>query len=184
MDTLATRDMISALVAPSNERPNMDIRFLNPFVTAAAEVIATEIGGAVERGPLSVSRTGYTTCDVSVILTIVGNLQGVVIYGMSQKTAIDMVSHMIGQQFTEMDELVQSGVAEIGNVITGRASMLLAAAGYPTNISVPTLIIGKAMISVLDFQRVAVPLQFKYGQIEVHLALREAANASIHPATA
>ncbi len=154
-------------------RPNMDVRYLTPFINAAVEVLTAELGGPVERGSISLHRSGYTTQDVSVILTIVGRLQGVVVYGMSQATALAMVSQMIGQRFDEMDELAQSGVAEVGNVITGRASMLLASAGYVTNISVPTLVIGKALISVVDFQRLVVPLSFKCGQIEVHLALRE-----------
>ncbi|MCC7354173.1 MAG: chemotaxis protein CheX [Anaerolineae bacterium] len=167
-------EITSTLLAPPTERPNMDVKFLTPFINAAVEVLAAELGGPVERGGIALHRSGYTTNDVSVILTIVGRLQGVVVYGLSQSTALAMVSQMIGQPFTQMDELVQSGVAEVGNVITGRASMLLASAGFVTNISVPTLVIGKAMISVLDFQRLVVPLAFKCGQMEVHLALREA----------
>lgn len=163
------------VVIPFNERsPRMDVKFLLPFIQAAAEVLTAEIGGPVERGDIALHRTAYTMNEVNVILTIVGRLQGVVIYGMSQATALGMVSQIIGEPMQEMDELVQSGIAEIGNVITGRASVLLASAGYVTNISVPTLVIGKAMISVLDFHRLAVPLKFKHGQLEVHLTLREA----------
>ena len=123
MRELPEHQYIATLLSPPTGRPNMDVKFLTPFINAAAEVLTTELGGAVERGTIALHRSGYTTNDVSVILTIVGKLQGVVVYGMSQTTALAMVSQMIGQTFTEMDELVQSGVAEVGNVITGRASM-------------------------------------------------------------
>jgi chemotaxis protein CheX len=85
-----------------------------------------------------------------------------------------MVSKMMGQEFTEFDNLAQSGVAELGNVITGRATVKLSQLGYNTNISPPTLIQGHGIqISTLDFGRIVVPLTTEFGVIEVHLALRE-----------
>lgn len=181
MQELMRREIIAPLVETQTERPKMDVKFLVPFIKAAAEVLTTEVGGPIQRGEISLHRSGYTTNDVSVILSIVGRLQGVVVYGMSQATALAVVSQLIGQPFQEMDELAQSGIAEIGNVITGRASMLLAEAGYVTNISVPTLVLGKALISVLDFQRLVVPILFKHGQLEVHLALREVSDNGTGP---
>jgi chemotaxis protein CheX len=107
------------------------------------------------------------------MLTVVGKLRGVVIYGMPEYTALGIVSHIMGQRLGEIDDLVQSGIAELGNVITGRAGTLLAGMGYATHLSVPTLVLGRAMISVLDFHRVVVPMTCEYGPIAVHLALRE-----------
>jgi chemotaxis protein CheX len=166
-------EMITALVTPFMERSKMDVRFLTPFVKAAVEVLTTEVGGPIERGELSLHRSAYTTNDINVLLTMVGRLQGVVIYGMSSSVALSIVSKIMGQSFTEFDELAQSGVAELGNVITGRASTLLATGGHITNLSVPMLVIGQALISVLDFPRVVVPLHCACGPLEVHLALRE-----------
>jgi len=161
------------LVTPFIQRSRMDVRFLTPFLKGAVDVLTTELGGPIERGELSLRRSAYTTQAVNVLLTLVGRIQGVVIYGMSQSTALAMVSQIMGQPFEVMDDLAQSGVAEIGNVITGRASMLLAAEGYTAKLSIPMLVMGEAMISILDFPRVVVPLVCQHGAIEVHLALRE-----------
>jgi len=85
----------------------------------------------------------------------------------------------LGQPVEELNELAQSGIGELGNVITGRASMLLAAEGFSATISVPTLIVGaNVQISTLDFQRLVVPLITPYGTLEIHLALRERRNGS------
>jgi chemotaxis protein CheX len=57
-------------------------------------------------------------------------------------------------------------VAELGNVITGRASVKLAEAGYEAVISPPTLLSGKgATISTLDFGRLVVPLNSECGSL-------------------
>jgi chemotaxis protein CheX len=93
---------------------------------------------------------------------------------MSTQTGLSMVSKILGQEFKELDALAQSGVAEIGNVISGRATVKLAEAGYQSTISPPTMVIGKGVkISTLDFPRIVTPLVTELGNITVHLALRE-----------
>ena len=68
----------------------------------------------------------------------------------------------------------QKHIAELANVITGRASMKLAEAGYEANISTPSLILGSgATISTLDCPRLIVPLKTSIGSMTIHLALRE-----------
>jgi chemotaxis protein CheX len=156
----------------------MNVKFLNPFVEAANEVLQAEASVAVTRGALSLQKSALTPDDVTVLLSLVGQVQGVVLYGMSLQTALALVERMMGQAFTEFDGLAQSGVAELGNVITGRASVKLSESGYAVNISPPTLIQGRGVtISTLDFSRVVVPLTCALGQLTVHLALRERLSA-------
>jgi chemotaxis protein CheX len=152
----------------------MNVNYLNPFIEAAAEVLELEVGASITRGPIALHRSPYTARDVTVTLSLIGRVEGMVLYGLSTDTALRLVSQMMGEPIGELDELAQSGIAELGNVMTGRASVKLAQAGYDCNISTPTVILGsETRISTLDFQRLALPLQTQYGNIEIHLALRE-----------
>jgi chemotaxis protein CheX len=152
----------------------MNVNYLNPFIEAAAEVLDLEVGASITRGPIALHRSPYTARDVTVTLSLIGRVEGMVLYGLSTDTALRLVSQMMGEPIGELDELAQSGIAELGNVMTGRASVKLAQAGYDCNISTPTVILGsETRISTLDFQRLALPLQTQYGNIEIHLALRE-----------
>jgi chemotaxis protein CheX len=152
----------------------VNVKFLNPFVDAAAEVLQAEVGIVSQKGNLSLQKSAMTAADITVLLTLVGQVEGVVLYGLSTQTGLKIVSKMMGQEFIEFDNLAQSGVAELGNVITGRATVKLSQVGYDTNISPPTLIQGHGIqISTLDFGRIVVPLTTEFGDIEVHLALRE-----------
>lgn len=152
----------------------MNVKFLNPFVEAAAEVLEKEVGIGVGRANLTMQTASMTTDEVTVLIHLVGQVQGVVLYCMSFDTGLEMVSQILGQRFEEFDSLAQSGVSELGNVITGRATIKLSRAGYQSNISPPTMIIGKGVqISTLDFSRVVVPLKTDFGDLTVHLALRE-----------
>lgn len=155
----------------------MKVKFLNPFVDSACEILELELHEKVERGDLLLENGLYVTEDVTVILSLIGSVEGTVFYSMSKDLAVRTTSKLMGGTFNSLDDrLVQSGIAELGNVITGRASMKLAAAGYETNISTPSLIMGRgATISTLDHPRLIVPLITSMGTVTIHLALRERA---------
>jgi chemotaxis protein CheX len=156
----------------------MNVKFLNPFVSSALEVFSLELHEAVERGDLCLENDLYVTDDITVVLSLVGVVEGTVFYSMPTEAAVRLASTLMGEPFNTFDRLAQSGIAELGNVITGRASMKLAEAGYEANISTPSLIIGKgATISTLEYPRLIVPLITSMGTITIHLALREGSPA-------
>jgi chemotaxis protein CheX len=103
-------------------------------------------------------------------------------YGMSTVTCLSLVSKILGQEFTEFSALAQSGVSELGNVISGQATIRFSESGSKSNISTPTVINGRGVeISTLDFPRVVVPLNTQFGAITVHIALRELKPGETHP---
>jgi chemotaxis protein CheX len=152
----------------------MNVKFLNPFVSSAHDILSLEMHETVQRGELRLENKSYQTDDVTVIISLVGAVDGTVFYSMSKEVATGLASIIMGEKFDSLDRLAQSGVAELGNVITGQASMKLAEAGYESNISTPSLIIGKgAILSTLEFPRLVVPLTTSIGSMTIHLALRE-----------
>lgn len=152
----------------------MNVKFLNPFLDAITDVLKIEVNIAAARGPISLHKSSLTAGEVTVLISIIGQVQGVVLYGMSQATAIKIVSRIMDQEFNEFDNLAQSGIGELGNVISGKATVNLSNAGFQTTISPPTLIVGEgAQISTLDFSRIVVPMGTELGELTVHLAVRE-----------
>ena len=113
----------------------MNVKFLNPFVEAASEVLMAEVQATVTRGNLTMQKSALTTDDITVLIHLVGQVQGVVLLEMPIATGLAMVSRMMDQDFTEFNNLAQSGVAELGNVITGRATVKLSENGYQSTIS-------------------------------------------------
>jgi chemotaxis protein CheX len=152
----------------------MNVKFLLPFVEAAYDVLLAETSTELRRGELSLEKSAYLTDDITVIIALVGSVQGTVFYSMSKETGCMLASKMMGEEQKEFEALAQSGIAELGNVITGRASVLLSKSGYEVTISPPALILGRgATISTLDCPRLIVPLEGESGKVMIHLALRE-----------
>jgi chemotaxis protein CheX len=158
----------------------MNVKYLNPFVSSAHETLSLEIHETVERGDLRLENGSYVTDDVTVIISLIGAVDGTVFYSMSRETARQLASALMGERFETLDKLAQSGIAELANVMTGRASMKLAESGYESNISTPSLIIGQgATISTLEYPRLIVPLVTSMGSLTIHLALREGLQANL-----
>jgi chemotaxis protein CheX len=162
----------------------MNVKHLIPFIEAAYEVILAEAGYKMRRGGLSLDKGPYLTDEITVIISLVGDASGTVFYSLSGKTALNIVSVILGEPLHELDALAQSGIAELGNVITGRASVKLAQAGFESTISPPTLMIGEgAVISTLDLPRLIVPLEGEPGNLVIHLALQESRSKGANAAT-
>lgn len=152
----------------------MKAEFVNPFVSAAFQVLQTETKSEVAKGNVVLQDSPLVSDEVTVLIGVVGRAQGLVLYGMSEKTAKGMVSIMTGEQIAVFDNLAESAVAELGNVITGLASGELERAGFPCKIAPPSVVVGKGTsISTLSIKRLVIPLETKYGEIAVHVALRE-----------
>ncbi len=157
----------------------MRAEFINPFLQAATEVLESELGSMPQRGTIGLQRSAYTSDDVTAVVAVTGDVAGMVLFAMTESTARSMVSRMMGQDFPEFDALAQSGIAEIGNVITGRAAILLAEAGFPSELAPPMLLVGRnTLISTLDVQRLVIPLQTDLGKVEIQVALKLAGAAA------
>jgi chemotaxis protein CheX len=158
----------------------MNVKFLNPFVGSAHETLALELHQTIGRGDLRLENGPYQTDDLTVIISLVGAVEGAVFFSMSKETARQIASILMEEKFETLDKLAQSGIAELANVITGRSSMKLAEAGFESNISTPSLILGKgATISTLDYPRLVVPLTTSVGPLNIHLALREGVQSDL-----
>lgn len=144
-----------------------------PFVLAAKGVLEQEIGGDIGRGRVSVEKGDFEAGEVTAVVGVTGNLSGAVLYRMSEATALAIVGQMMGRKFDELDALARSGVGELGNVITGRAGVLLERAGVRAEIAPPMLIVGRGgLMSSLDIPRLLVPLETGAGGIDLQIALK------------
>ena len=171
---MSVTDARQASSAPG--RGAMRVQLVNCYVGAAADVLASETGSAVKRQGLQLQQDPYTSEDVTAMIGVSGSLAGSFYLSMSEKTALAIVSKMLGQETTVFDELAQSGIAELSNVVAGTAGVALSDLGFTTNITPPLLLVGAgARLSSVEIQRLVVPLDSVCGEIHVHVALRESA---------
>ncbi|MFN7015774.1 MAG: chemotaxis protein CheX [Fimbriimonadales bacterium] len=154
----------------------MKAEYINPFVSAAIEVFQMMLGSMPQRGQLSARRGIFTSQQCNIVLGVTGQLEGMIIYGMSLVTADKVAYQMLGTTIRTFDELAASAIAELGNMISGNALTKLSNAGYRCNLSPPSIIRGSSVrISTLEIPTLVVPLITDWGNLEINVGLQERA---------
>ncbi|MFN8557083.1 MAG: chemotaxis protein CheX [Dehalococcoidia bacterium] len=113
----------------------MQVEIIEAFITAALEVLEQEVGEPASAGPVKMLSSAQTSEEVCVMIGVAGALRGMALLGMSVETARSLVERMLGEPCLEFDDMAQSGIAEMANVITGVAGQRLESLGYPLTIS-------------------------------------------------
>lgn len=150
------------------------LSILPRFFQAAQEVLESELGTSVQLSSVIKSAAyDYTTRDVTVLVAVTGDLEGTALYSYSTPCALGVVSHLMGSPMECLDELAESGVAEVGNVITGRACVLFAEDGLTCNIAPPVVITGgSSHVHAPNIPRWMAVADTPYGPIDIHVAIR------------
>jgi|SRR5712691_5851059 chemotaxis protein CheX len=155
--------------------PMRGIELVQPYLQAAKDVITRETGSDVTVGRVQLKKPPAATDEISIIIGVTGEIQGVVMIVMNRQTALNIVSRITGDAGAEFDDLAQSAVAEMANVISGRGGIGLAAFGRETTISPPAVMVGNkgGGVSTLDIPIYALPLETECGTVELQVALRD-----------
>ncbi|HHX10125.1 MAG TPA: chemotaxis protein CheX [Firmicutes bacterium] len=147
---------------------------INPFLESALCFLKQEISAEATRGQLRLESSRATSGEINVAIGVTGDAEGIVIYSMFERTAKAVASAMIGEPVPVFDQLAESAIAEMGNIITGQATIGLEECGYACKLSPPTLVSGVGVvISTLDIQRLIIPLEMPQGHLEMSVALRQ-----------
>ncbi|AMJ40822.1 chemotaxis protein CheX [Anaerotignum propionicum] len=78
------------------------------------------------------------------IIGIIGDLTGNVFLSMEEECAKKIASYMMfGMEVVAFDELAQSAISELSNMLAANASISLSETGKKTDISTPTLMTGE-----------------------------------------
>lgn len=169
--TVLAPDIEQVLLAPPKTIPRAE--HLEPFVAAARDIMEQELSCQVEAGKLTVAGGSCTTQDVTAIIGIKGQITGLVLYGMSEEMAKAIVGQLMGETVEELDDLAMSGIGELANWISGRATTLLSELGIVADIAPPVLLQGSgSRVSTSGIQRLVVPLKTDLGVIESQLAIK------------
>ena len=153
----------------------MKAEFVNAFLTPALDVWKKELGEDLTyHGAHSVMGT-FTTEDLTAIIGVTGGLQGNVFYEWSKATALAVAGLMCGTTYTdELDDVGLSAIGELANIITGNATIELAAAQYACEISPPVLLPMGARVIVTNPQ-IRASFESAMGTMSIRIGLTEAA---------
>jgi chemotaxis protein CheX len=125
----------------------MDVNFINPFINSFFNIMPQIGFKEVKKQGISVKGKSVKSLGLMMILGIVGDIKGNIIYSLDIESAKQIASvMMMGMPVTELDDMAQSALSELSNMLTANASISFSESGTNINISTPTLMYGS------DFQ--------------------------------
>lgn len=151
----------------------MKVEYINPFVTATFEILKAVADLNPKRGKLILKTEAIPSFGVSVLVGVVGEVKGQVVYSLSEETGKKISSAMMmGMPVDAFDEMAKSAVSELANMITGNASTQLASLGLTIDISPPTLVTGTNIhIATSNSQTIVIPVETELGVFEINVSL-------------
>lgn len=111
--------------------------------------------------------------DASIIeLGIVGGLSGKVILNMEHPAALEIISKMMMQPVNTIDEIGQSAISELGNMIAGNAATVFASNNILIDITPPGYYDGSSYRGQGN-QMLSIPFRSDAGSISVDIFIAE-----------
>lgn len=122
----------------------MDVKYINPFISAFTNVIPQLGFNSVKKGDISVKNKDLEGSGVIIVVGIVGAVKGNVVYNVSIENAKKIASSMMmGMPVNDFDEMAQSAISELTNMLTANAATCFTDLGIVIDISTPTLLHGE-----------------------------------------
>ena len=145
---------------------------VNPFILSVCKVVKDVCMMYLTIGKPDVKKEEYPE-DASIIeLGLVGALQGKVILNMEHPTALEIISKMMMQPVDTIDEIGQSAISELGNMIAGTAATVFASNNILIDITPPDYYEG-GRYQGEGCQMLSIPFRSDAGAISVDIFIAE-----------
>ena len=144
----------------------MKAEHVNPFIISVCKIMKDMCMLDLKIGKPAMVKGVYAS-DTSIIkLGIIGNLTGQVVLNISHQTALQIVSKMIMMPVDSIDEMGQSAISELGNMIAGNAATVFA------NITPPSYFLGSEFKPDVSGY-FSIPFTCEAGELSVDVFINE-----------
>ena len=153
----------------------MDVKLVNPFIDAFTTVLPQMGFPTPQRTGMTVNNQNAVSQGVAVIVGFTKEIRGNVVYNMSEDTAKFIASTMMmGMPVESFDEMAQSAISEMSNMLTANAATNLTALGLEVDISTPSLTVGSDFqIKISKEQYLCVVMDVSGHQVEIDIAVQQ-----------
>ena len=151
----------------------MDAKFINPFIDAFTTIMPQMGFQNITRSNVSVKEKSADSLGVTVLVGITKQVRGNVAYNMPENTAKYIASTMMcGMPVEAFDDMAQSAIAELSNMLTANAATNLASMGFEVDISTPSVTVGEGYsIKISNEQYLCIVMNIADKPLEINISL-------------
>ena len=147
----------------------MSSQVFSPFAKATGEVFKLLLDlDTTASNPKILEHIQDSNDSVDIVIGIIGDLSGMILYRFPKSTMLEMVAIMSGMEFEAIDEFVLSAMGEIANIISGNALMGLSSEKINCDILPPRVVIeDRNQIFTSNIPVVNATIQTSLGDVEL-----------------
>jgi chemotaxis protein CheX len=127
----------------------LDHDVINPFIEATVKVLETMAFIRPVLGTTLPWDSHHSAAEVAGIVGLTNKedtVRGFMSVGFTQGSICQIVSNMLGEEFTAINHEIREAVGEIANMISGQARQGLSARGIKLQASLPSVVSGQHML--------------------------------------
>ncbi len=133
----------------------MDVKMVTPFMESFMSVIPQLGFAEAKKGKLSAKPQHLVESGVLVIVGVVGDIKGNVVYSMKMDNAKKIASKMMmGMPVDTLEGMAESALSELTNMLTANAATIFSGQGVFVDISTPTLLHGDSITAKMSSKQV------------------------------
>lgn len=153
----------------------MDVNFINPFLEATMKTLSTQCSTQATAGQIfTKERTEKYSGDISGVIGLVSEaFTGSVVITFPAATFLQVTSRMIGEECSEINDMIRDAAGEMTNIIFGQAKIVLNQRGYGIKTALPSVIAGHdhSVLPLTKGPRVVIPFTTDVGPFFVEICL-------------
>ena len=151
----------------------MDAKLVNPIIDAFMDVMPQMGFPMPKRLRVYLQDRNVISSGVTLTVGFTRQMQGKVVYNMTADTARFIASTMLfGLPVTKFNDMAQSALREMSNVLTAHAAMGFSKMGVEVDITTPELLIGEDhTLKISDSNYLNVEMEVGGYRIDIALAV-------------
>lgn len=151
----------------------MDVKYINPFLSAIQEVFTTMVNLQVKLGKPFLKEDSVPLYEISSVIGLGGPIKGSVTLNMPKSVAFSLIEGLTGEAPEgEFDGDCADAIGEIANMITGNAKKDFP--GEYVSISTPTMIIGRHQVMYpAGLPIISIPCDTSTGRLNLDVSFKK-----------
>ncbi|WP_367361442.1 chemotaxis protein CheX [Syntrophus buswellii] len=152
----------------------MDVKFINPFLDGATEVIKTMAFMEAVPGKPFLKKDDTARGDVSGIIGITGDATGSLAISFTEGCIWGIAGSMLGETYTDTTQEVLDAAGELTNMISGVARTNMEKMGLKVFAAIPSVIFGRdhTIRHILNSPSIVIPFSTQTGEFVVDVCIR------------
>lgn len=150
----------------------MDVKHINPVIESFMNIMPQLGLSDIAKENVSLKGNYIESPGVVIIIGLIGDVKGNIIYGITIEDAKKIASTMMmGMPVNELDEMAQSAISELVNMLTANVATNFSKDNINVDISTPTLIQGTFTANASTDKVICVTMNINGLKIDANISL-------------